>query len=148
MQKVRRLRPDGTRGLWGYVDTGEIPEEKIKRLEKEQLITMTIFVEKHEETLDLKKLNENLQEMNLIALQEVAELNGEFQKLKKKWKRLLIKSGIFLSLKGWEDIVVVYVTLIQNGIYTLDMVVELQYEAVKEILGQIGLDEEGKPVKK
>ena len=58
--------------------------EKVERLEKEQLITMTALVEKHEETLELKKMNEKLQEMNLIALQGVAELNGEVQKLKKE----------------------------------------------------------------
>ena len=84
MQKVRRLQPDGTLGPWEYVGTGETPEEKIKRLEKEQLITMTALVEKHEETLALKKVNEELREMNLIALQGVAELNGEVQKLKKE----------------------------------------------------------------
>ena len=44
--------------------------------------------------------------------------------------------------------VAVYVTLIQHGIYTLDMVAEPQYEAVKEILEQIGLDGSGKPIKK
>jgi len=59
-------------------------DEKVERLEKEQLITMTALVEKHEETLALKKMNEKLQEMNLIALQGVAELNGEVQKLKKE----------------------------------------------------------------
>lgn len=59
-------------------------DEKVERLEKEQLITMTALVEKHEETLELKKMNEKLQEMNLIALQGVAELNGEVQKLKKE----------------------------------------------------------------
>lgn len=58
--------------------------EKVERLEKEQLITMTALVEKHEETLALKKMNEELQKMNLVALQGVAELNGEVQKLKKE----------------------------------------------------------------
>ena len=58
--------------------------EKVERLEKEHLITMTALVEKHEETLALKKMNEELQEMNLVALQGVAELNGEVQKLKKE----------------------------------------------------------------
>lgn len=72
----------------------------------------------------------------------------KFKNLKKKWKRLLIKVGAFLLLKGGENMVAVYVTLIQHGIYTLDMVAEPQYEAVKEILGQIGLDGNGKPIKK
>ena len=71
---------------------------------------------------------------------------GKFKNLKKKWKRLLIKAGAFLLLKGGEDMVAVYVTLIQHGIYTLDMVAEPQYEAVKEILEKIGLDDEGKPL--
>ena len=73
---------------------------------------------------------------------------GKFKNLKKKWKRLLIKAGGFLLLKGGEDMVAVYVALISHGVRTLDSVPEPQYEGVKEQLAILGLDGNGKPVKK
>lgn len=89
-----RVNPKTRELVFSYDKIDEVEEtepiyqepltEKVERLEKEQLITMTALVEKHEETLTLKKMNEELQEMNLIALQGVAELNGEVQKLKKE----------------------------------------------------------------
>ena len=72
----------------------------------------------------------------------------KFNKLKTKMKRLLIKVGAFLLLKGGEDMVAVYVALISHGVRTLDSVPEPQYEGVKEQLAILGLDGNGKPVKK
>ena len=81
--RVRRLQPDGTLGPWEYVGAGETPEEKIKRLEQESLITMAALADKHEETLQLKKMNEELRQTTLIALEGVAILNEEVQQIKK-----------------------------------------------------------------
>lgn len=72
----------------------------------------------------------------------------KFNNLKTKMKRLLIKAGAFLLLKGGEDMVAVYVALISHGVRTLDSVPEPQYEGVKEQLAILGLDGNGKPVKK
>ena len=58
--------------------------EKVERLEKESLITMAALADKHEETLRLKQMNEELMQMNLIALEGVAILNEEVQQLKNK----------------------------------------------------------------
>ena len=41
----------------------------------------------------------------------------------------------------------VYVTLIVYGVYTLDDVIEPQYEEVKEKLTAMGLDGKGHPIK-
>lgn len=58
--------------------------EKVERLEKESLITMAALADKHEETLRLKQMNEELMQMNLVALEGVAILNEEVQQLKNK----------------------------------------------------------------
>ena len=58
--------------------------EKVERLEKESLITMAALADKHEETLRLKQMNEELMQMNLVALEGVALLNEEVQQLKNK----------------------------------------------------------------
>lgn len=57
--------------------------EKVARLEKESLITMAALADKHEETLQLKKMNEELRQTTLIALEGVAILNEEVQQIKK-----------------------------------------------------------------
>lgn len=57
--------------------------EKVARLEKESLITMAALADKHEETLQLKKMNEDLRQTTLIALEGVAILNEEVQQIKK-----------------------------------------------------------------
>lgn len=83
--RIRRTNPDGTLGPWEYVNpTVETPEEKIARLEKESLVTMAALADKHEETLRLKQMNEELMQMNLVALEGVAILNEEVQQLKNK----------------------------------------------------------------
>ena len=58
-------------------------EEKVARLEKESIITMAALADKHEETLQLKKMNEDLRQTTLIALEGVAILNEEVQQIKK-----------------------------------------------------------------
>lgn len=63
-------------------------------------------------------------------------------------KRLLIKAGAFLLLKGGEDMVAVYVALISHGVRTLDSVPQPQFEGVKEQLSILGLDGNGKPILK
>lgn len=57
--------------------------EKVARLEKESIITMAALADKHEETLQLKKMNEDLRQTTLIALEGVAILNEEVQQIKK-----------------------------------------------------------------
>ncbi|HEY9571042.1 MAG TPA: hypothetical protein VIR26_08595 [Metalysinibacillus sp.] len=57
--------------------------EKVARLEKESLITMAALADKHEETLQLKKMNEDLRQTTLVALEGVAILNEEVQQIKK-----------------------------------------------------------------
>ena len=61
----------------------ETEAEMIRRLEQESIITMAALAEKHEETLQLKKMNEELRQTTLIALEGVAILNEEVQQIKK-----------------------------------------------------------------
>ena len=83
--RIRRTNPDGTLGPWEYINPkAETPEEKIARLEKESLVAMAALADKHEETLRLKQMNEELMQMNLVALEGVALLNEEVQQLKNK----------------------------------------------------------------
>jgi len=63
-------------------------------------------------------------------------------------KRLLIKAGVFLVLKGGVDMVAVYVALISHGVRTLESVPEPQFEGVKAQLAILGLDGSGKPIGK
>lgn len=82
--RVKRLQPDGSYGSWSSINSEkETPEDKIQRLETESLITMAALAEKHEETLQLKKMNEELRQTTLIALEGVAILNEEVQQIKK-----------------------------------------------------------------
>ena len=56
---------------------------QIQQVQKESLITMAALADKHEETLQLKKMNEDLRQTTLIALEGVAILNEEVQQIKK-----------------------------------------------------------------
>lgn len=83
--KVGDLKRSITLQVEKYVEpevSGNI-EEKVARLEKESLITMAALADKHEETLQLKKMNEELRQTTLIALEGVAILNEEVQQIKK-----------------------------------------------------------------
>lgn len=83
--KVGDLKRSITLQVEKYVEpevSGNI-EEKVARLEKESIITMAALADKHEETLQLKKMNEDLRQTTLIALEGVAILNEEVQQIKK-----------------------------------------------------------------
>ena len=56
----------------------------LENREKETLVSLVALAEKNLEVIELQKRNAELQEMNLVALQGVAELNDEVQKLKKE----------------------------------------------------------------
>ena len=82
MQKVRRLQPDGTRGPWEYVGTGETPEEKIARLEKEKE-ELKVYTAALGQTLTEEKITNIQKDMLLQGLgQEVAALKIELITLK------------------------------------------------------------------
>lgn len=65
------------------LSTQEKLSEQINQLRENSLITMAALADKHEETLQLKKMNEDLRQTTLIALEGVAILNEEVQQIKK-----------------------------------------------------------------
>lgn len=85
MQKVRRLQPDGTRGPWEYVGTGETPEEKIKRLEKEKenlekTVSALGQAVAHEKVMGVQKdmlLQEIGKEVTTLKVQLITSKGGE-----------------------------------------------------------------------
>lgn len=74
INRKKRLA-DGSFGPVENITGAETPEEKVKRIEAESLAAMIALTEKHEENLQLIAMNEQLQQMTLVALQGVAEIN-------------------------------------------------------------------------
>lgn len=80
--RVRRLQPDGTLGPWEYVGTGETPDEKISRLEKEKEELKTYTAALGQTIID-EKITNMQKDMLLQGLgQEVTSLKIELMKLK------------------------------------------------------------------